>query len=110
MKKFLIVSLIAAVVAVMAIAGCIGGEPIVGDWTTAAGGQIAFKSDGTGTLTATVLLVSVNVPLTWKKTADKTYDIAAGDATTAFSAGTYKLSDDGKSLVGPITLTKVEKK
>lgn len=110
MKKFLVVALAAAVIAVIAAAGCIGGDPIVGDWTTSAGGDIVFKDDGTGTLTATILLVSVNVPLTWKKTADKTYDLAAGDSTTAFAAGTYTLSADGKTLTGPITLTKVEKK
>lgn len=109
MKKFLVISLIAAVLAVTAVAGCIGDDPIVGDWTTAVGGDIVFNTDGTGMFTITILVL-IDVPLTWTKTADKTYEISTGESSAAFSAGTYKLSDDGKSLVGPITLTKVEKK
>ncbi|MDO9523092.1 MAG: hypothetical protein Q7J08_05185 [Methanocorpusculum sp.] len=98
MKKILIAAVLAVLLVSVGAAGCIGSEPIVGDWLVS-GTEIpvVFHDDGTGTLTLYLFGVISTVPLAWEKVEEKTYKITGTSAL--FNAGTYTVSADGKSLV-----------
>lgn len=87
-------------------AGCIGGDPVVGTWETkpVLGFYVVveFSGDGNGVVTTKSDLTSseASTNFKWEKTEDKTYKITGSDSR--FSAGTYTLSDDGKTLTGPL--------
>jgi len=98
MKKILIAAVLAVLLVSVGAAGCIGSEPIVGDWLVS-GTEIpvVFNDDGTGTLTISFFGITSSIPLTWEKVDEKTFKITG--TSEAFNAGTYTVSDDGKSLV-----------
>lgn len=112
MKKVLIVAVLCIALAMIGVAGCVGGDPIVGNWQTkpvlGVYLSVEFVNGGTGSITVHTDLTPAEGTgsFNWEKTADKTYKITSSDKT--FSAGTYTLSDDGKTLTGPlgVTLTK----
>ena len=101
-----------AVFAAVVGAGCIGADPIVGEWTFSGGAEplptIIFNDDGTGTITLHLFGgISINEELTWSKVEgyDNQYKITTTEKT--FPLGEYIISEDGMTLKGPITLTKV---
>lgn len=97
MKKILLASVLCILIFSIGAAGCIGSEPIVGDWFVY-GTEIpvVFNNDGTGTMTISLFGITSTVPMTWEKVDEKTYKLTG--TSELFNAGTYKLSDDGKSL------------
>lgn len=97
MKKILSASVLCILLLSIGASGCIGSEPIVGDWFVY-GTEIpvVFNSDGTGAMTITVLGTTSTVPMTWEKTGEKTYKLTG--TSKLFNAGTYTLSADGKYL------------
>lgn len=114
MKKLLLAAVLCAALVLVSAAGCIGSDPIVGTWETkpVLGIYISaeFANDGTGTITLHSDLIESgeSVTFAWEKTADNTYSITSSDKT--LPGGTYKLSDDGKtlsSLAGAVVLNKV---
>ena len=114
MKKLLLAAVLCAALVLVSAAGCIGSDPIVGTWETkpVLGIYISaeFANDGTGTITLHSDLTEPGESATfaWEKTADNTYSITSSDKT--LPGGTYKLSDDGKtlsSLAGAVVLNKV---
>ena len=114
MKKLLLAAVLCAAMVLVSAAGCIGSDPIVGTWETkpVLGIYISaeFANDGTGTITLHSDLIESgeSVTFAWEKTADNTYSITSSDKT--LPGGTYKLSDDGKtlsSLAGAVVLNKV---
>ncbi|HJK76425.1 MAG TPA: hypothetical protein O0X03_02260 [Methanocorpusculum sp.] len=114
MKKLLLAAVLCAALVLVSAAGCIGSDPIVGTWETkpVLGIYISaeFANDGTGTITLHSDLIESgeSVAFAWEKTADNTYSITSSDKT--LPGGTYKLSDDGKtlsSLAGAVVLNKV---
>jgi len=98
MKKILIAAVLAVLLVSVGAAGCIGSQPIVGDWLVS-GTEIpvVFHDDGTGTMTIPLFGIISTVPMTWEKVGEKTYKLTGTSAL--FNAGTYTLSADGKSLV-----------
>lgn len=106
MKKLLILGIICIALLLTAAAGCIGGDPIVGNWQTkpvlGVYLSVEFVNDGTGTIAIHSDLSPAEGTTTfnWEKTADKTYKITSSNSQ--FSAGTYTLSDDGQTLKGPL--------
>lgn len=96
MKKtiLLIAAVILAVFAVVG-AGCIGADPIVGEWK-AGNMPVTFNEDGT-----------FNYDLTWAPVEGykNTYTISTTE--NGVPMGEYIISEDGMTLKGPITLTKV---
>ena len=99
MKKILIISLLVVLLACVGAAGCIGGEAIVGNWLISGTDiPVVFNGDGTGTMTLTTLGITTSVPLNWEKVSEKNYKITGTSADIV--AGTYTISDDGKSLIG----------
>ncbi|NLC90737.1 MAG: hypothetical protein GX679_02925 [Methanocorpusculum parvum] len=106
MKKILIAFVLCVLLFSIGTAGCIGSEPIVGDWLIY-GTEIpvVFSNDGTGTITITFFGITSTVPMTWEKTEEKTYKLTG--TSELFNAGTYTLSADGKSLVEVSTGLKV---
>jgi len=98
MKKILIAAVLAVLLVSVGAAGCIGSESIVGDWFVS-GTEIpvVFNDDGTGTMTINFFGITSTVPLKWEKVEEKTFKITG--TSEAFNAGTYSVSDDGKSLV-----------
>ena len=114
MKKLVLAAVLCAALVLVSAAGCIGSDPIVGTWETkpVLGIYISaeFANDGTGTITLHSDLIESgeSVTFAWEKTADNTYSITSSDKT--LPGGTYKLSDDGKtlsSLAGAVVLNKV---
>ncbi len=111
MKKAVILGIAAVLAVFVAVcgAGCIGGDPIVGEWEGANGTiPVVFNDDGTGSFTITIpFLGAKDYQLTWTKVEgyDNQYTISTTE--NAIPVGTYIISDDGKTLKGPITLTKV---
>ena len=72
MKKTILVLAVLAVFAAVVGAGCIGADPIVGEWTFSGGAEplptIIFNDDGTGTITLHLFGgISINEELTWSK-------------------------------------------
>ncbi|MBR5142229.1 MAG: hypothetical protein IKW56_00840 [Methanocorpusculum sp.] len=113
MKKTILL-IAAALLAVFAVvgAGCIGADPIVGEWTISGGAEplptIIFNDDGTGTISLHLFGgISINEELTWSKVEgyENQYKITTTEKT--FPLGEYIISEDGMTLKGPITLTKV---
>ncbi len=98
MKKILIAALLPVLLVSVGAAGCIGSEPIVGDWFVS-GTEIpvVFNDNGTGILTFSILGITSAVPMTWEKIEETTYKLTG--TSELFNAGTYILSADGKSLV-----------
>ena len=113
MKKTILLGIaVLAVFAAVVGAGCIGADPIVGEWTFSGGAEplptIIFNDDGTGTITLHLFGgISINEELTWSKVEgyDNQYKITTTEKT--FPLGEYIISEDGMTLKGPITLTKV---
>ena len=112
MKKTILVLAVLAVFAAVVGAGSIGADPIVGEWTFSGGAEplptIIFNDDGTGTITLHLFGgISINEELTWSKVEgyDNQYKITTTEKT--FPLGEYIISEDGMTLKGPITLTKV---
>lgn len=102
MKKILIAALLVVLLVCVGAAGCIGSEPIVGNWVISGTDvPVVFNGDGTGTLTISSFIGNTTVPLTWTKVADKSYKVTGTNA--AFSAGTYNLSADNKALISVST-------
>ncbi len=111
MKKALVISIavVLALFVAIAAAGCVGSEPIVGKWNTSTFNlPVTFNNDGTGSISATILGITTSIDLQWTKVSgkDKTYNITG--SSEALPVGTYTLSSDGKSLVGPVTLIKAQ--
>jgi hypothetical protein len=98
MKKILIAAVLAVLLVSVGAAGCIGSEPIVGDWFVS-GTEIpvVFNDNGTGAMTISFFGITSTVPLTWEKIEEKTFTITG--TSELFNAGTYTLSADEKSLV-----------
>ncbi len=102
MKKILFAAMICAVLALVSVAGCVGSDPIVGNWETkpvlGMYVSVEFVNDGTGSVMLHTDLspAEATTTFTWEKTADKTYKIMSSDKY--FSAGTYTLSSDGRTL------------
>ena len=114
MKKLLLAAVLCAALVLVSAAGCIGSDPIDGTWETnpVLGIYISaeFANDGTGTITlhSDIIEYGESVAFAWEQTADNTYSITSSDKT--LPGGTYKLSDDGKtlsSLAGAVVLNKV---
>ncbi len=97
MKKILIAAVFAVLFVSVGAAGCIGSEPIVGDWLIS-GTEIpvVFNDDGTGSLTFSIFGITSTVPLSWEKVEENTYKISG--TSELFNAGTYKVSADEKAL------------
>ncbi len=102
MKKILIAAVFAVLLVSVDAAGCIGSEPIVGDWFVyGTEFPVIFNNDGTGTLTIPLFGIISTVPMTWEKVEENTYKISG--TSVLFNVGTYTLSADGKSLVSVST-------
>ena len=112
MKKIILVLAVLAMFAAVVGAGCIGTDPIVGEWTFSGGAEplptIIFNDDGTGTISLHLFGgISINEELTWSKVEgyENQYKITTTEKT--FPLGEYIISEDGMTLKGPITLIKV---
>ena len=107
MKKMILL-IAAAFLTVFAVvgAGCIGADPIVGEWK-AGSIPVTFNEDGTGSFTVTLFGYSKDYGLTWAPVEGykNTYTISTTE--NAIPMGEYIISEDGKTLKGPMTLTKV---
>ncbi|HJJ51051.1 MAG TPA: hypothetical protein O0X01_05990 [Methanocorpusculum sp.] len=102
MKKILIAALLVALLVSVGSAGCIGSEPIVGNWLVYGTDiPVMFNGDGTGSMTISFFGITSTIPLGWEKVNEKTYKITG--TSEAFNAGTYTLSSDEKSLVHAAT-------
>ncbi|MDU9376886.1 hypothetical protein McpSp1_15210 [Methanocorpusculaceae archaeon Sp1] len=102
MKKILLAAVLCVALAMVSVAGCVGADPVVGNWeTTPVFGvyvSVQFVNDGTGSIAFHTDLspAAATTMFTWEKTADNTYKVMSSDKH--FSAGTYKLSSDGQTL------------
>jgi len=103
-KAVLAAGLIISLVAVVAAAGCVMGDPIVGKWQTPEGflgaqATLVFNSDGTGTYQGSFLgLTSANPSkFTWKKGEGSLYTIVYEGTDNLKDASVY-FSDDKKSM------------
>ena len=72
MKKIILVLAVLSMFAAVVGAGCIGTDPIVGEWTFSGGAEplptIIFNDDGTGTISLHLFGgISINEELTWSK-------------------------------------------
>ena len=107
MKKTILL-IAAALLAVFAVvgAGCIGADPIVGE-QKAGSMPVTFNDDGTGSFTVTIFGYSKDYGLTWAPIEgyENTYRISTTE--NGIPVGEYIISEDGMTLKGPITLTKV---
>lgn len=115
MKKTPVIALaVVLACAVLCIcAGCVGSDPIVGDWELDAVIMkipVSFNADGSGVMEASILGSTLSVDLTWKKNDDGSYSIgvADGKGSSYLSEGKYTLSEDKKELLagGVAVLTK----
>lgn len=106
MKKTILLLAALAVFAAVIGAGCIGGDPIVGDWK-AGNMPVTFNDDGTGSFEISLLGFTKEYGLTWAPIEgyEGTYKISTTES--GLPMGEYIISEDGKTLKGPITLTKV---
>ncbi|HJJ41647.1 MAG TPA: hypothetical protein O0X95_04690 [Methanocorpusculum sp.] len=107
MKKTILLGIaVLAVFAAVVGAGCIGADPIVGEWK-AGNMPVTFNDDGTGSFEISILGFTKEYGLTWESIEgyDNTYRISTTE--NAIPVGEYIISEDGKTLKGPITLTKV---
>ena len=78
---------------VLASAGCIGSDPVVGEWSSSPllSAYFTLNNDGTGTYSCRA---EQNVPLTWEKSGDRAYNIILyGEAMPGI------LSADGNTLL-----------
>lgn len=110
MKKTLLIGIAAVLVVSLAVlgAGCVGGDPIVGEWKTALTDMpVKFNADGTGTFTAEILGFTKDYKLTWKKVEGSKNKYSISTEESLLPLGEYTLSDDGKTLAGPVGLIKV---
>ncbi len=113
MKKrgILSIALVFAVLVTVLGAGCVStpSDPIVGDWVVSSTTiPVVFNNDGTGHFKIELPLIGTQqISLTWipVEGVENTYSIAASG--NGIPVGDYVISDDGKTLKGPITLTKV---
>lgn len=106
-KTVLLIAAVFLTVFAVVGAGCIGADPIVGEWK-AGSMPVTFNDDGTGTFAITLpILGTVNYDLTWEAIEgyEGTYKISTTEK--GIPMGEYIISEDGKTLKGPITLTKV---
>lgn len=107
-KTILLIAAVFLTVFAVVGAGCIGADPIVGDWKA---GEIpvTFNDDGTGSFTVNKLFGgTVTYDLTWAAVEgyENTYTISTTE--NAIPMGEYVISDDGKTLKGKwLTLNKV---
>ncbi|MDR0981035.1 MAG: hypothetical protein LBL85_04575 [Methanocalculaceae archaeon] len=113
MKKLLLGAVLCAALVLVSVAGCIGSDPVVGNWQTkpvlGVYVSVEFVNDGTGSIALHTDLspAEATTAFAWEKTADKTYKITSSDKS--IPGGTYTLSDDGKTLsssTGLIVLNK----
>lgn len=102
MKKILLAAVLCAVLVLVSAAGCVSSDPVVGNWETkpilGMYVSVEFVQDGTGSVTIHTDLSPAEgtTMFSWKKTADKTYQVASSDKS--FTAGTYTLSNDAQTL------------
>lgn len=108
MKKIvLLTAVMIAALASAACAGCIGADPIVGEWN-ANKIVMTINDDGTGNGHYSFSVISIDIPLKWTKT-DSAYiiSISSSDGSDKYGiSGKYTLSEDKKTLNGPITFVK----
>ena len=108
MKKTVLLLAALAVFAAVIGAGCIGADPIVGDWT-AGNIPVTFNEDGTGSFAVTLPIFGTSTyELTWAPVEgyENAYTITTTENTIPM--GEYVISDDGKTLKGKwLTLNKV---
>lgn len=107
MKKTILLSLaVLAVFAAVIGAGCVGPDPIVGEWK-AGDMPVTFNEDGTGTFEISLFGFTKEYALTWAPVEGykNTYTISTTES--GIQVGEYVISEDGKTLKGPMTLTKV---
>ena len=105
-KTVLLIAAVFLTVFAVVGAGCIGADPIVGEWK-AGSMPVTFNDDGTGSFEISILGFTKEYGLTWESIEgyDNTYRISTTE--NAIPVGEYIISEDGKTLKGPITLTKV---
>ncbi|MBQ4133990.1 MAG: hypothetical protein IJD66_00585 [Methanocorpusculum sp.] len=106
-KTVLLIAAVFLTVFAVVGAGCIGADPIVGEWK-AGNMPVTFNEDGTGSFTVTLpILGTFNYDLTWAPVEGykNTYTISTTE--NGVPIGEYIISEDGMTLKGPITLTKV---
>lgn len=115
MKKILVAAVLCVILVLVSVVGCVGSDPIVGNWQSkqvlGMYVSVLFVNDGTGTIALHTDLSPSETAITfaWEKTAEKIYTITSSDKS--LPGGTYKLSDDGKTLsssTGFIVLNKVQ--
>lgn len=110
MKKIvLLTAVMIAALASAACAGCIGADPIVGEWSSEHT-LLTVNDDGTGNIHAETpkflnMSLSIDYPITWTKS-ESTYIISVGNKEGSKFSGKYTLSEDKKTLNGPITFVK----
>ena len=109
MKKTILLGIaVLAVFAAVVGAGCIGADPIVGEWK-AGNMPVTFNDDGTGSFEVTLpILGTATYDLTWAPVEgyENTYTITT--TQNAIPVGEYVISDDGLTLKGKwLTLSKV---
>ncbi len=105
-KTILLITAVFLTVFAVVGAGCIGADPIVGEWK-AGNMPVTFNDDGTGNFEISILGFTKEYRLTWESIEgyDNTYRISTTES--GLPMGEYIISEDGKTLKGPITLTKV---
>ena len=106
MKKIILVLAVLSMFAAVVGAGCIGADPIVGEWK-AGSIPVTFNEDGTGSFTVTLFGYSKDYGLTWAPVEGYKNTHTISTTENAIPMGEYIISEDGKTLKGPMTLTKV---
>jgi hypothetical protein len=107
MKKIVLAAgILIALVAVVAVAGCIGSDPIVGTWESKSGvsvlgvdlatSKMTFNGDGTGSSSGSIAIFSADSTFNWKKVSDGKYAITSGSSDPREVAVTF--ASDGKSM------------
>ncbi|HJJ48063.1 MAG TPA: hypothetical protein O0X39_03595 [Methanocorpusculum sp.] len=107
MKKIVLAAgILIALVAVVAVAGCVGSDKIVGTWETSASlfgvdlakSTLTFDGSGSGTMKGSVLGITSENPtkFTWKKAAEGSYTLTFEDGKEKSVAVTF--AEDGKTM------------
>lgn len=108
-KAVLVLGVLAAMIAVIAVAGCVASDPIVGTWESSTGIKIGdadlatttmtFNSDGNGTYKGSLVGFTTTgdgSKFTWKKTSDGVYSVT--DADGKVKEVKVWFSEDKKSM------------
>ncbi|HJJ29084.1 MAG TPA: hypothetical protein O0X70_06835 [Methanocorpusculum sp.] len=107
MKKIVLAAgIFVALIAVVAVAGCVASDPIVGTWESKSGvsvlgvdlatSSLTFNADGTGSSTGSIAIFSADTTFNWKKVSDGKYAITYGSSDPKEISVTF--TSDGKSM------------